>query len=463
MRAGLCLIASACASLAFTAAGCGDEPPGGQGGDSVDVGECDERNPPAWYRDLDGDGFGNASAVILSCTRPVGYVDNADDCDDGDAGVNPAAVEVCDGRDTSCTGRIDDIDADSGEEPWFRDVDGDGYGDPADQRYACEQPPGYVDNALDCAPGNSALPTAWYREDDTGALDCATEVLACTAPYDDFRMEPVWYLDEDVDGFGVTATAMPACEHPDGPWVLLPGDCDDTNPLVYPGAPAGCGLLDWNCDGTRTEGDPIWYPDCDGDGYAATGVAGIRSCTEPQTTPDCMSWTTRVPTSQSSADCDDSNPDMHPAQMAFFVDAHSPAATGDNLRYGNYDCDGQAQYMFSTSNTSVGGGLGGNGCDLRETGGQVLCVGTSGWTASSAPACGATGQWSTCGGVERCNATLALTCTLGGYLTLVCEGPGERPGDPCFNPTCTPGSSGCPRYYARCGSRRTSNRTMACR
>ena len=59
--------------------------------------------------DLDGDGHGDRYAREVSCLAAVGWAPNADDCDDGDAGVNPRAAEVCDGKDNDCDGSIDDV------------------------------------------------------------------------------------------------------------------------------------------------------------------------------------------------------------------------------------------------------------------------------------------------------------------------------------------------------------------
>lgn len=42
-----------------------------------------------YYQDSDGDGFGNPLVSQVACSTPVGYVDNADDCCDTNADINP--------------------------------------------------------------------------------------------------------------------------------------------------------------------------------------------------------------------------------------------------------------------------------------------------------------------------------------------------------------------------------------
>jgi len=61
-------------------------------------------------RDGDGDGYGTMADRIPSfCVPPPGYVQNADDCNDGDARIHPAALETCDGVDQNCNGVADDV------------------------------------------------------------------------------------------------------------------------------------------------------------------------------------------------------------------------------------------------------------------------------------------------------------------------------------------------------------------
>jgi hypothetical protein len=58
-----------------------------------------------WYRDGDGDGYGDAAVRLYACAAPGGYVANATDCDDEAAEARPGGVEVCnDGLDNDCDG-----------------------------------------------------------------------------------------------------------------------------------------------------------------------------------------------------------------------------------------------------------------------------------------------------------------------------------------------------------------------
>ncbi len=121
-----------------------------------EVDEEDALDSSTWYADDDGDAYGDTSDSTTACTRPSGYTDNAEDCDDSDADINPGRYEECDGIDNDCDGAIDGADAVDAE-TWYADDDGDDYGDADDSQDACDQPSGYVDNSLDCDDGNGDI------------------------------------------------------------------------------------------------------------------------------------------------------------------------------------------------------------------------------------------------------------------------------------------------------------------
>jgi M6 family metalloprotease-like protein len=109
-----------------------------------------------YYRDGDGDGYGDLAISIQACAAPVGYVNNSDDCDDTKPGVNPGATEICDGIDNDCINGIDDgLPANT----YYRDADGDGYGNPSVGQTACSLTvlPGYVNNNTDCDDTDSQV------------------------------------------------------------------------------------------------------------------------------------------------------------------------------------------------------------------------------------------------------------------------------------------------------------------
>jgi hypothetical protein len=100
-----------------------------------------------WFEDKDGDGWGNPNSSLQSCLHPDGYVNNDGDCDDNEPHTYPVSEEICDGKDNNCNGEIDEGLA---LRAWYHDNDGDGYGNAADSKSACSQPPGYVANNEDC-------------------------------------------------------------------------------------------------------------------------------------------------------------------------------------------------------------------------------------------------------------------------------------------------------------------------
>jgi hypothetical protein len=96
--------------VTFTAWGNSVNRANGRNGDrssvtSITVTVC---TPATFYRDADGDGYGNAADALSACAPPPGYVADSSDCDDTAAGVHPGATELCNGHDDDCDAAIDE-------------------------------------------------------------------------------------------------------------------------------------------------------------------------------------------------------------------------------------------------------------------------------------------------------------------------------------------------------------------
>ncbi|MFH1466160.1 MAG: MopE-related protein [Pseudomonadota bacterium] len=227
------------------------------------------------WADLDGDGYGDPAAASWDC-EPTG-VDNADDCDDSDAGVHPEAEETCDGVDQDCDGLVDDEASDA--PAWYDDLDGDGYGDASVWTYACSAPANTSADPSDCDDRDATVSPDGTEVCGGGDEDCDGAV-----DDDDDDVAPptftVAYEDADGDGWGAAdaSACVPASGTvPDG------GDCDDSDATFYPGAYEPCDGLDHDCDGVADSGthagDP-WYLDADGDGYGAS-ASSVYGCAQP--------------------------------------------------------------------------------------------------------------------------------------------------------------------------------------
>ena len=252
--------------------------------------DCDDTDPAVhpenlWYVDNDGDGVPNLDRSELSCTAPtptsiraVDVGNLGDDCNDNDA---EASVET----------------------DWYRDLDGDGYGefpavafcsDPGDEYKRLSE---LVDSTPDCDDNDASWNpgTVWYRDGDLDGYGNQSDTLTgCTAPEGYFRAEDLalttdcndsaalygvrerYYVDADGDGYpaanadgGVRSRLRcgPNANFPVAASELISvelADCDDTDSDVHPGV--------------------LWYPDRDGDGlgdsYTEFG-RGFAACEQP--------------------------------------------------------------------------------------------------------------------------------------------------------------------------------------
>ncbi len=333
-----------------------------------------------YYRDLDGDSYGDISTFMVWCELPEGYALNSEDCNDAEENINPGAAEVCDGADNDCDGDIDE----GVKTIFYQDADNDGYGNPTSSILVCTAPNGYVLNNEDCNDSNADIhpgavevcdgldndcdgqvdedcPTAtntYYRDADNDGYgdpnnsieaeeqphgyvadntDCndsnadihpgAVEVCDgldndCDGDIDE-GVKIIFYHDVDGDGYGDSASSTSACEAPAG-YVANANDCDDTVATVNPGATEVCDGLDNDCDNDIDEGVKIiFYYDADGDGYG-NPVSSILACTAPN---GCV---------LNNEDCDDTNAAINPGAVE----------TCDGL---DNDCDGQVDEDLNVS------------------------------------------------------------------------------------------------------------------
>jgi hypothetical protein len=257
-------------------------------------GETDEGVTDTFYEDADGDGYGDPGSVIDACSAPEGYVTSASDCDDANPEVYPSARELCDEIDNDCDGEIDEEDA----YPWYRDADGDGYGDAGDEVVDCLEPEGYVEEPGDCDDADAAV--------NPGAEEVCNEIDDdCDGSVDEDVLS-VFYADGDGDGFGGTDSTEVACEAPSG-YVDNVDDCDDADPAVNPDAQEVCNEIDDDCDGAVDDADSsvdvstggTWYGDTDGDGFGDASAAA-QACEQPSGTVT------------DDTDCDDGDAAVNP-------------------------------------------------------------------------------------------------------------------------------------------------------
>lgn len=137
-------------------------------------GTVDEGAITTWYVDADGDGYGNSGLSLDRCQAPANFVSRGGDCNDADPTTFPGRTEVCDARDNNCDGTIDE----GVKSTFYRDADGDGFGDPRNAATTCQIPAsGFVSVMGDCDDSRAdanpqAMETCNNRDDDCdGVVD----------------------------------------------------------------------------------------------------------------------------------------------------------------------------------------------------------------------------------------------------------------------------------------------------
>jgi hypothetical protein len=254
-----------------------------------------------YYNDNDGDGYGDAAVSVTSCSQPTGYIQDASDCDDDDAQINPDATDICgNGTDEDC----------SGDDLICVDEDGDGYS--------------VADG--DCDDTNPTLSpaTIWYLDDDGDGYGRPVSAggwsQQCTSPGSSYVLDPndcddsdstlnpetVWYEDADYDDFGSNTSTVTQCDEPAGRWVRASGDCDDGEYWVNPNGTESCDGVDNDCDDSVDEGvKTTFYRDHDGDGV------GLSSWTKKA----CTAGSVWVDNLNNGDDCDDDDASNFPGNV----------------------------------------------------------------------------------------------------------------------------------------------------
>ncbi|HHO50074.1 MAG TPA: hypothetical protein ENK18_04190 [Deltaproteobacteria bacterium] len=301
-----------------------------------------------WYPDLDGDGFGAQYPAQEACADPgAGWVDQPGDCDDNNADVNPDAIEICNGSlDDDCDGLEDELDpslSPASLTTFYRDADLDGYGNSSNVIAACDLLGGYAAVGGDCDDTRRGInPSA--TEICNGRDDDCDSRIDDDDPSIDPSTQQRYYIDADLDGYGLAGVSTLACTGGPG-LVNNDRDCDD-------GAPE----LNWDdkdSDGVSTcEGDcddfaPLINPiDLDGDGVTACDPAPDCDPVDGMIHPNAP----EIPADGIDQDCDtvddcylDSDNDGYGVQTV--VVGQTLDCSGPNESNSTDDCDDDDDFI----------------------------------------------------------------------------------------------------------------------
>ncbi len=134
-----------------------------------------------YYADADGDTYGPAASLVVTCIMPAGYTTELGDCDDANSEAYPFNLEICNGNDDDCDGT-----ADNGISTFtfYADQDGDGYGSNSATIVSCDLVAGYLMTNGDCNdalstvnPQASELCSTSYDDDCDGLINEVCNVV----------------------------------------------------------------------------------------------------------------------------------------------------------------------------------------------------------------------------------------------------------------------------------------------
>ena len=174
----------------------------------------------------------------------------------------------------------------------------------------------------------------------------------------------VFYVDQDGDGYGSTASVLLSCEAPEG-FVADASDCDDADQAINPRAPELCNDGDDNCNGEIDE-DAVdataWHADWDQDGYGSTSLV-LRECEAPDGYIE------------DATDCNDFDPFTNPVadELCDFVDNDCDGETDEasavdaRTWYRDDDADGFGNVDLTTRACWEPEGYARDGTDCDDT------------------------------------------------------------------------------------------------